>query len=120
MSQTETENSEKHNIPDAGNPPAETDKAQNALAATDEDEAFGYGERTCLECGKKFIALHFAQICCSEECRKLRRKNKNRANVMRHVNRLRSRIVELEKRNAELEAELAEALARLAETSAIA
>ncbi len=108
MSQTEAENrTTEDNMRDA-NPPAEADNTQASPAPTDEEQTFGYGERTCLECGKKFIAVHFAQICCSEDCRKLRKKNKNRANIMRHVTSLRNRIAELENRNHELEAQLAE------------
>lgn len=33
-----------------------------------------YGKRNCLECGKEFAPQHAAELCCSEECRKGRKR----------------------------------------------
>lgn len=73
---------------------AEKSKVEELVAA--DEKEYGYGERTCLQCGKKFIAMHFAQICCSDECRKARRKNNNRANASRQLTKLHAKIQRLE------------------------
>ena len=36
-----------------------------------------YGQRPCIICGTLFDVNHAAQICCSDACRKVRRKAKN-------------------------------------------
>lgn len=41
-------------------------EASALLEAVETDaREYGYGERVCMQCGKKFIAVHFAQTCCT-------------------------------------------------------
>lgn len=88
-----------------------------------------YGERTCLECGKKFTAAKLSQVTCSEQCYRERRLKQHRisnrkryyaakekyasleADIVKLTNLVESQkhqIVILENANAELAAKIAE------------
>lgn len=43
------------------------------------DSIYDYGERTCLECGKKYQATYAQQLTCSEACKKARMRRVTRA-----------------------------------------
>lgn len=65
-----------------------------------------YGKRTCLHCGKTFIAERLFQLSCTEQCRRARRAEQNRLSKHRCAARLKEERETLKKRVAELESEV--------------
>ena len=66
------------------------------------DIASEYGQRTCLECGTKFVPAYPAQVTCSVSCRKeLARKMDRKAESAKRK-RIKERVRRLEQENAML------------------
>lgn len=55
-----------------------------------------YGYRQCVQCGKWFKPEHFSRLCCSEECRNARKKDRARRSAVSQLERYKKRISELE------------------------
>lgn len=76
-----------------------------------------YGKRTCLHCGKTFIAERLFQLSCTEQCRRARRAEQNRLSKRRCAARIKTEREGLKARIRELESEVERLSANLKATS---
>lgn len=65
-----------------------------------------YGERTCLECGKKFVATKITDIVCSPECKKKRQRRQSKDCREKHISERAAKLQELNDKIAAQAAEI--------------